>query len=314
MNSAYGSVADTSNAIRSSPDYDPWDQLRLSALDRDAGVQSAQRLAAAAAKERATNAKFRPRIRSKSHPLISHCRRISREQARKKEGVMRIEGLKLIRAALELDWRPDVVLAAPQQAAELAADFDWLDEENVLVVGTPDAVGSALLQPRLDPALAVGPPPRLAPRRRPEHAMLLGVQDPNNLGSLIRTGAALGVTTTYLLPNTPDPFNPMVIRASAGAALMMEYGTEEQALANGLPVLCADAHLGGQVPARGFDGAAEPFMLALGHESRGLPEEWLDRGHIITLPVHIESLGVAAAGAILLDRLLCNYEAPEDEA
>jgi tRNA G18 (ribose-2'-O)-methylase SpoU len=45
------------------------------------------------------------------------------------------------------------------------------------------------------------------------------------------------------------------------------------------------------------------FLLALGHETRGLPEEWLHRGTVFTLPVHIESLGVAAAGAIMLDRL-----------
>ena len=42
---------------------------------------------------------------------------------------------------------------------------------------------------------------------------------------------------------------------------------------------------------RAISGAR--FLLALGHESRGLPESWLERGHVLTLPLHIESLGVA---------------------
>jgi hypothetical protein len=53
-----------------------------------------------------------------------------------------------------------------------------------------------------------------------------------------------GVTTVYLLPGSPDPFNPIVVRCSAGASLLLEYGTEEDALQSKLPVVCADAHGG----------------------------------------------------------------------
>lgn len=259
------------------------------------------------ASQQAARTTFKPTIRSKSHPLISHCRKIMREQVRKREGVMRVEGVKLILTALEYGWEPDVVLCAPLQAAELNRAAPQLRDEEVLLVGTAEVVSCALLQPRLDPAIAVGPVPRNRPRHDPNRAMLLGVQDPSNLGSLLRTGAALGVTTVYLLPGCPDPFNPIVIRSSAGAALLLEYGTEEDALRSGLPVLCADAH-DGQVPNAeqlqfGEEGNADGWILALGHESRGLPDAWLERGTVITLPVHVESLGVAAAGAILLDRL-----------
>ena len=76
--------------------------------------------------------------------------------------------------------------------------------------------------------------------------MLLGVQDPNNLGSLIRSGAAYGVDTVYLLPGSPDPFNPTVLRASAGASMWMNYGTEEDAWNSKLPVVLCDAHGGNE--------------------------------------------------------------------
>lgn len=92
--------------------------------------------------------------------------------------------------------------------------------------------------------------------------------------------------------------------------MLLEYGTEEDALKSsraGMPVLCADAHDGEAINPRhlhfGGEHGMDGWILALGHESRGLPEEWLERGTVITLPVHVESLGVAAAGAILLDRL-----------
>jgi RNA methyltransferase, TrmH family len=296
--SSFGKVADSGGS--GDRNFDPWDQLRMKSVGADAATMVEERKQFA--EQYAARTAFKPTIRSKTHPLIMHCRKIMREQARKREGVMRVEGVKLILTALEYGWQPDAVLCAPLQAADLCRAVPSLRDEVVLAIGTEEVVASALLQPRLDPAIAIGPPPRKQPRRYPERAMLLGVQDPSNLGSLLRTGAALGVTTVYLLPGCPDPFNPIVIRASAGAALLLEYGTEEDAIASRLPVLCADAHDGETVHEGGIvpeDG----FILALGHESRGLPEEWLERGTVITLPVHIESLGVAAAGAILLDRL-----------
>lgn len=50
--------------------------------------------------------------------------------------------------------------------------------------------------------------------------------------------------------------------------------------------------------------APDRFLLALGHETRGLPADWLHRGKQVTLPLDFESLGVAVAGAVLLDRIL----------
>eukprot|EP00729_Bicosta_minor_P017551 gene17551-29505_t len=244
----YGQVADVGIGIgggggrgSASPnrEFDPWDQLRMQTAKGDAAALTAARKSVA----RTT---FKPSIRSKSHPLISHCRKIMREQARKREGVMRVEGVKLILTALEYGWVPDVVLCA----AELSKAAPELRDDGALTVGTAEVVSCALMQPRLDPAIAIGSPPRMRPRHRPERAMLLGVQDPSNLGSLLRTGAALGVTTV-----------------------------------SGLPVLCADAH----------DGAPENMQ-------RVQPSDEEEDGWILAL-VHVESLGVAAAGAILLDRL-----------
>jgi len=304
MASAYGSVATSQDSgAKRGQHFDPWDQLRIqhAAGDMEALVESRKR----AAKQRAATNLFHATIRSKAHPLIRHCRRIMREQLRKREGVMRTEGIKITATAIEYGWVPDIIVCGPRQAVQLLKQVPTLKKED-LTIATEDVVESVLLQPRLDPLLAVGAIPNRPRPHKPKRAMLLGVQDPTNLGSLLRTGAALGITSVFLMPGCPDPYNPAVIRTSAGACLLMEYGTEEDALASDLPVICADANDDGHsaYDTKSLAVTQDRFLLALGHESRGLPESWLERGHVLTLPLHIESLGVAVAGAIILDRLL----------
>ena len=302
VRSSYGAVADSTGLLP--PGADPWDQLRIKAVTGRTPRQLTEARVALAAAAAARQA-FRPRIRSKSHPVVGHCKRLAKEQVRQREGVVAVEGVRMIATALDSGWEPELLFCAPPQAAALAKIRPELAEPGAITVGTADAVTAALVHSRLEPALAVGPPPNCRPRKTPRRAMLLGVQDPSNMGSLLRTGAALGVTTVYLLPGTPDPWNPRVIRASAAAAFMLEFGTERDALQAQLPVVCADAHHGDNPGPDRVPAGISPFkfMLALGHETRGLPEVWLERGSVLTLPSQIESLGVAAAGAILLDRL-----------
>lgn len=172
-----------------------------------------------------------------------------------------------------------------------------------LYLATDDVVRTVMSQPRLEPAVAFGPVPQIPPSLppRPRRALLLGVQDPNNLGSLLRSGLAMGIDTVFLLPNTPDPFNTAVLRASAGAAMGLRYGDESAAETSKLPVVAAVAHGGSESVLHKIN--PDRFILALGHETRGLPPSWLDRGALATLPLSFESLGVAVAGAILLDRI-----------
>ena len=132
--------------------------------------------------------------------------------------------------------------------------------------------------------------------------MVLAVQDPGNLGAILRTAAALGAGGALLLEGCPDPFNPRVVRASAGAvvgfpvALAGEADPEEAQRV----LLCAEAHGGAPPP----EPPPPRWALLLGHETTGTPRSWRGRGTAVSLPVRVESLGVAAAAAVLLDRLL----------
>jgi len=147
--------------------------------------------------------------------------------------------------------------------------------------------------------------------------VLAGVQDPGNVGTIIRTAAAFGATAAVTSPSgqsgTASPFSPKALRASAGAALHLP-------LLSGmaLPILFAQLRASGiQTLASSSRESAEaeqplltpwqvdwrqPVALLIGNEGAGLPEE-IERSAdaCVRIPVasSVESLNAAAAAAVL---------------
>jgi RNA methyltransferase, TrmH family len=134
------------------------------------------------------------------------------------------------------------------------------------------------------------------------------VTDPDNLGALLRSGAALGAKAALLGPGCADPFYPKSLRASMGAALalpLFEAGAEDIPSINRPPRVGVAAALGGLPPAeaRASLEAGSSVCLFLGNEGWGLPPEALEACPIkIEIPMSglTDSLNVAAAGAILM--------------
>lgn len=134
------------------------------------------------------------------------------------------------------------------------------------------------------------------------------VQDPTNLGSVIRTTAAFGCTAIVLGGKCADPFSRRVLRVSMGAVLHLPI-VESRDLAAELRQLAAAEF---ELVAAVIDPAAEPLSEArrgnrlailLGSEGHGLSAEWLALCHRrVTIPMAlgIDSLNVAVAGAVLL--------------
>lgn len=157
--------------------------------------------------------------------------------------------------------------------------------QGVLAVGR---AGTAPLQAALEAA-----------RRRGWPLIVLdGVQDPGNVGAILRTAAAAGAPGAAILPGTADPFGPRAVRASAGSVFRLTVARAAWDSLAGLRGVGADAH-GGLPP----EAAAleEVEMLVLGGEAHGLSRPDLPR---VTIPVTgVESLNVAAAAAVLLFEL-----------
>jgi TrmH family RNA methyltransferase len=129
---------------------------------------------------------------------------------------------------------------------------------------------------------------------------LHGVSDPGNVGTVIRTAAALLGGTVALGPGCADPFGPRAVRASMGAIFsqpLVHVGVEDTPQPR-----TALVARGGE-PLDRLDGAA---TLCLGAEREGLPPEVLsecERRITIGLRPGAESLNVAAAAAIALQRI-----------
>jgi TrmH family RNA methyltransferase len=163
----------------------------------------------------------------------------------------------------------------------------------------------------------------LAAKRTGDNAALLlvaaGLQDPGNLGTLIRSAEAFGATAVLTTAGTVSEWNQKVLRASAGSVFRVPVVqvAAEQLIAlksQGLRLLAAVA------PDSEFDSGSESAAnadltsacaLMIGNEGAGLGEEWLALADVrITIPTpgRVESLNAAVAGSLLL------YEASRQRA
>ncbi len=134
------------------------------------------------------------------------------------------------------------------------------------------------------------------------------VQDPTNLGSIIRSAAAFGCDAVILGSHCADPFSRRVLRVSMGAALQLPV-IESRDLISDLKQLAASQF---ELLATVVDSNAEPLAastrgsriaILLGSEGHGLADEWLALCHRhVTIPMQlgIDSLNVAVAAAVLL--------------
>jgi TrmH family RNA methyltransferase len=134
--------------------------------------------------------------------------------------------------------------------------------------------------------------------------ILDGISDPGNLGTLLRTGLALGWDGVYLTPGSADPYNEKAVRAAKGATFILPWKSIDVSelleilQQKKIPLFAADA--------KGKDFGSCPFIkplaLALGNEAHGLSPQLKAHAQAIAIPMKgaMESLNVASAGAILM--------------
>ncbi|MDF2445136.1 MAG: hypothetical protein K0S46_372 [Moraxellaceae bacterium] len=145
------------------------------------------------------------------------------------------------------------------------------------------------------------PPPPL-PVKEGFCLLLEGVQDPGNVGSILRTAAAAGVDQVWLTPGCADAWSPKVLRAGMGAHFLLPI-IERASLEAVLP------GFRGAIAATTLDQASSIFdtnlagslVIAFGNEGGGLSADLLARANLrIQIPMtrQVESLNVGAAVAI----------------
>jgi TrmH family RNA methyltransferase len=221
-------------------------------------------------------------ISSRQNPWFKRIREAIRDHA----GEIVIEGPKPVADAIAAGWKPIKVI-------ERDVDFSSSIFDALAETKSPQNVIALFERPRFD--LRV-----LFARETSIVIALDGVQDPGNVGTIVRLGAAFDANGVALLPGCADAFGPKAIRSSAGAILTVPVVncSIDELLAQGWDVVAADAR--GEVT----DPPSKKAILAFGSEGSGLSPAiaTVARTIAIRMSTRMESLNVASSAAILLAR------------
>lgn len=250
-----------------------------------------------------------------SRTLSKRLRALSRRKEREKSGLLLAEGPRVVRDLVDAGMKVRHCLFTDDAATdpEIASVVNRLRAAGVpceSVEASSLADFSDTVTPQGILLLAEIPRADWSDIEDPRLVVVDGVQDPGNLGTLIRTAEALGAGGMIVLPGTADPWAPKSVRAAAGASFrlpILELGhleaIEGLALHN-VPIWAsaADGEPLGRCGPR-----PDRVALAVGNEGAGVSPAIrgaAERIVAIEQAGFAESLNVAVAAAILLDRIL----------
>ncbi len=252
------------------------------------------------------------RLSSRKNPVVAHLRKLGADRAyRESCGEFLCDGEKLLREALQ--WNAEITTviweSEPQTSLDLRAEYT-ADKDLLDYISPLKNAASVLFSVRMkrwDDA---------APGRT---LVLETIQDPGNLGTILRTANALGIDTVILTGGCADVYNPKTIRAGMGAVfrqrvLRMERSEMKAYLnANGLK-LCGAALSDRSTDIRQTNLSSA--SVAIGSEGQGLSETLLDMCEekiIIPMRPQCESLNAAIAAAIVMWELSKQERATPDQ-
>lgn len=240
-------------------------------------------------------------ISSRKNSLLQQTRRIlTSRREREETGLFAGEGTKLLAEAVRYapEWLHTVFLAegveqeTPEHVRRVRLPRELLDS-----LSTMDAPQGAIFLCRMPEE------PEFVPK--PGTLLLDGLQDPGNLGTILRTADALG-TSVVLLEGCADRFSPKTVRATMGAlfrrpSYRMDWKAARDAFHQaGIPIAVT------ALSPRAEDireADVSKMAVVIGSEGRGVRPEVLeqaDRELIIPMDPHCESLNAAVAATIVL--------------
>jgi TrmH family RNA methyltransferase len=249
-------------------------------------------------------------IASRDNPGYKQLQRLAgSSQARKREGLSLLDGVHLVSAYFEQIGAPEV-LAVSESGLAHAEIASLLARAEGEVLQLPDNLFTAVSQVENGVGVIAAvqtPRPALPARIEGDCLLVERLQDPGNLGSLLRSAAAAGIAHVLLSMNTVYAWSPKVLRSGQGAHFGMTI-YEGVDLAAALPRLQARlVATSSHADATLYDADLRgPVAWLLGNEGAGVSEAMLAAAALkVSIPMAgaAESLNVAAAGAI------CMFEA-----
>jgi len=251
-------------------------------------------------------------VQSKQNARLKELRRALATPGREVRALAGIEGPNLIKEALHAALRIDCVFVA-QGSEQLLETLPLAPETEVLLLPrellnqaltteTPQPIAALVSTPAWTWEHLLHPPDQAPPLL----LVLAGLQDPGNLGAVLRSAEAFGVHGVLSLPGTVSAWNPKAVRASAGSVfrvpLLAVSAKECFARLRKAGVRIYSTAVREAEPACRID-MASPVALLIGNEGNGVPEELAaqaDGAVTIPCPGPVESLNAAVAAGVLL--------------
>ena len=249
--------------------------------------------------------------RAPKNSLLKQLRRAFHSGQLTDDGYCAIESVRILEEAIRsgLKFKTVIFSASAQQQAvrllpQIGVHVETLsvpDDVFAGAVATDNPQGVAALVKLKETSLDV-----LFESPCPLILVAAGVQDPGNLGTLLRSAEAFGATGALLTHGTVSPFNAKAVRASAGSLFRVNLVRTEigklltRLREHGIRLAATSSHKGTPLPEAELVG---PLALFVGNEGAGLPKELLgkiDATFEVPHSARVESLNAAVAASIVL--------------
>jgi RNA methyltransferase, TrmH family len=257
-------------------------------------------------------------ISSLDNPLVKEYLRMARSRKhRRSAGRVAVEGPNLLEQALTAGLIPAVVFYTEQYSAGKGRFLLGALPQSVKQVRVTEAVFTRLAATEAPQAVAA-----LIPFQEPDLSSLLAkpltlallldrLQDPGNMGTMLRTAAAAGVEAVFYTPGSADPFSPKVLRSTAGAVFHIPTAQTREPLQLILHLQSSEIQVAAALPHSDHSywqaDFKRPTLLVIGNESSGISAELSAAADCrVTIPQagRLDSLNAAVAAGILIYEVL----------
>ncbi|HVJ07369.1 MAG TPA: RNA methyltransferase [Acidisarcina sp.] len=247
-------------------------------------------------------------VQSRQNSRVKELRAALSRGPRSSQDPVALEGLHLVEEALRSGLKVTTVFL--RQGSEPLLDTLPLASETEVLALPPEVFASALTTESPQGVAALALPPHFDPqdlfRRQPLILVAAGLQDPGNMGTLLRSAEAFGATGILALPGTVSQWNPKALRASSGSAFRLPVFAmgegDAVALLRQHRLLLLATTVNGGTPLREMN-LNQPCALLIGNEGGGLSQSLLEKADAaVTIPCDgpVESLNAAVAASIVL--------------
>lgn len=245
------------------------------------------------------------RITSLKNPRVVLWRSLKERKGRRESGCFLVEGRKMVEEALRASFPVEALLVDEKRIGEFAL------AQGIPTYALPENVLAAVCDTKTPQGIAAVVRIQYGARLGRRVVALDGVQDPGNVGTIIRTADAAGLDGVLFSDQCADVFSPKTLRATMGSIFRMPIQVTDD-----LPAaLCCLRQKGYSILSSQLDGepfyqrssVGESFCLIIGNEGNGISDEVKATAtHRVKLPMRggAESLNAAIAAGIMMYDLM----------